>query len=225
MQGKKRIRIGLISTAVALVTMAFAASVASATVVTPANTQITATLKAGTNARFLPANAFSETGVSCKSATIKFTTPTSEAGSLNNKNKLETGKYSAGPGSVTMSVLGEPGFLECGLVMLPPNPETEFGSLVSGATITTSTGWPIVAEGVNATEGIFALGIPSGGVNVSSSCNYTMGNGVIGARYINATKELKLDGQLEGASAFCGNFSPFQFEATFVANKELSVVP
>lgn len=231
--------ISLIAVLTALAALAVGATSAWATKVTPANTAVTAT---STNSKFIPANAYSEAFLTCKTSTAKTTTP-AESGPppLNNMNRGPeptygeggaVGTFSTGPGSVLMNLTEAPQFKECGAFI----GETQ----IAGVTVATSGGWSLAAYAVNQPQpeevSIAAISVPKEGaiLTVAGAINCVLrvapdGTNVVTADYINgAAQQLQVDGQIffkEDAGGTCGlgGASPAQFEGDYALNPAVEV--
>jgi hypothetical protein len=196
MIGKKPIGLALLVAAAATMVMAFAASSASATVVTPANQKIKATLKkqadqAEPHAKLLPKNAYSEFFLSCQKSEAEFTVPDGTAqptGMKQNTNRgqLEgasevgegehVGTFSQGPGSVSMQIQEKPKFEECTVRQGKVAEPHKQGTAIGTATVTTTEGWTLAAtsqlavgkkENVNVPE--MAIGVPQAGAVIKTN--------------------------------------------------------
>jgi LysM repeat protein len=238
MSGKKPIGLALLVAAAAMMVMAFAASSASATEVTPANKKIKATLVSGTFSKLLPKNAYSTTYVSCTAAEAEFTTPTSEGqpgGMSANKNSGEpkqekggVGTFSQGQGSVNMQVQENlPKFTGCSLRELDPAKPHEFpGKEIQPATVSTvKSGFQLAGWGLNKTEAMVALGVPGESITIALSgteCVITIGTtasetNVIMGEFNNGTHRARFDSQIKFKdNGKCGTIlSPGQYEGEF----------
>ena len=209
----------------AMVAMALAATTASATIVVPPSTAITAT---SASTIFIPENAYSTLFVKCTSSTAKFTTPagrvkggTTRVGEDANINRTSIGTQSTGPGGVTMD-LSSIEFAKCGLF----NGSTE----VAPATVNTTTGWSLSGEqGPSEATGWAAIGVPKAGAEIFITGVGTVvvspseASAVIAPEYKNSTHVLHVDSQIALSGA--GLVSPAQFEANYTANNSLEILP
>jgi hypothetical protein len=242
-RAKKPIGVGLVTVLTALGVLGVSATSAWATEVLPANTAITATLKSGTMSAFYPANAYAETSLRCKASTAKFKTPTGglnpEAGEFNNnKNRgpnegvpSPVGTFSTGPGSVIADLTEPPSFSECGVYAWTGSSWAE----VEGATVATNAdngNWSVAAVGMPSEGnelGAAAIAVPKAGAEITSPAGLkivvspTEASSVT-ALYNNVSSTLSVDGQLN----FSSNAElppPAQFEATYIANNGLEILP
>lgn len=208
-------------------------SLASATVVTPAATEITLT-QSGQQPGFVSANAYAESSIQCKKASAKFTTPTTGlnpgAGLFNyNKNQPAVGTQSTGNGSVTMDLKEPPKFEECAQYELVAGAwvETEITAVVTANE--TSGKWTLSATNSTAGSGVLAIGVPPSGAKivVGGVCTITVSPNratSVNSIYLNLGKEAQVDGQITDESPeACGGPSPAQFEAQFKANNGFEI--
>jgi hypothetical protein len=226
---------GLLATA-AMMVMAFGASSASATEVTPVNTKITASLQPETQSRLISKNAYATTFLSCKKASAQFTTPPGggqPAGMNQNVNRTNVGTFSQGAGSVTAQIQPEPKFEECALVLGDPAKPEKQGMELAPVTVATGSGWTLSVWGLTDESAMAAIGVPGGSavIVIGAECVITIPpsgeQGVVMGEYSNTTQKLRLDGQLKFAeNGKCGGLlSPAQYEATFNLSNGLTVFP
>lgn len=221
------IPVGLVS-ALAAVALAIVPAVASATIVTPANTAFTAKLVTGTRSAFLPKNAFEETSIQCEESSASSTTPTEEAGSLNNTNRTATGPRSTGPGSVLMVFSEAPTFGKCAVYHWNGTAWEKTEALATVRTSSTNGKWTFAALEKNTTEGQGSFGVPKKGAEIeipAFACTEVVSpeeaTSVAAPRYVNSTHRLRADGQIKGEGCPIG--SPAQFEAEYELTKAIKI--
>lgn len=226
MISKKPIGLGLFAVVVAMLAMAFAASTASATRITPPNTVIKATLVAETTSKFMPKNAYAGTSIQCETSTATGTTPTQEeAEAQNNTNRTGVGARSEGPGSVIMDVT--PTFTNCAVYAWNG---AEWVKTGTEATVAVNGNWTFAADWITSTAIPVVIGVPSNGavITVGEVCEITVSNGRASAvmgRWTNPAGEasamMRIDGQIEFASPeACGGVTPAQFEGEYEVKTE-----
>jgi hypothetical protein len=214
------------------VSLAVVPATASATKVTPAATEITAT-NVG-NTAFIWGNAYVEASIQCKKSTLKFTTPTEAAGSVDNTNQIGVGIRSTGSGSVTMKTTQET-FSECAVYNWIGNAWVEGPS----KTVTTASGhWTVAATNNSSgstSGGALAIALPPSAFSmvVAGTCTYTVSPeeaSSVDSGYTNATSRAVVDGQMDFSSAPAGEActspvpGPAQFEATYALSGGFKII-
>jgi hypothetical protein len=222
--------IGLLALTAALFAFALGATGASATIVVPPNKAVE--LKS-TETFFLPGNAYGELFVKCTSSVAKFTTPpgrvkggTVRVGNDQNINRSGVGTRSTGPGGVWADLTEPPSFGGCDLF--------KGATLVEGATVATSKefgAWSLTGMGVTEAAGTAAIGVPKKGatITLASGTSLTISpeeaSAVFAPEYKNSTHTLTVDSQIRFTPSTELITSPAQFEARYIANEELEILP
>jgi hypothetical protein len=222
--------IGLFALIAALLAMAVSAGAASATLVVPPGEAIEAK---STQTLFLPDNAYNETFVKCTASVAKFTTPpgrikggTTKVGIDQNMNRTAIGTKSAGSGGVTTDLSSPPTFTGCQVLH---NAEV-LGAAVVEANFNNGA-WSLTGNGITEAAGSAAIGVPKAGATIKAlgatlTISPNEASAVFAPEFKNSTHELKVDSQISFAGGEAlGLKSPAQFEATYVANHSLEILP
>jgi hypothetical protein len=235
----KRIPVSLIAALLALGMLAFGATSASATAVTPPEAEITATLAAGTTSKFLPANAYAETSVQCESSEAEFTTPNGEFEPGEGKFRYNTnrgaieavGAFSESAGSVIMDLTEPPTFNECFIYEWSGTAWVKNEEAPASVSTNNDNGdWTFAALQLTEWQGQASIGVPTAGAEIeipALACTEvvspTQASSVAAPAYVNETQKLFVDGQIDGSG--CPLPTPAQFEAIYDLTETFRILP
>jgi hypothetical protein len=224
----RKLGLGLLATA-AMMVMAFAATSASATVVSPAGKAITATQVATGQENpnhFTVNNAYGGTLTNCAKASFKAQVPVNGEHDLN-ENQPQVGTHSQTAGSVYMD-LDEVKFEECAVYAW--SGEHTKGEPQAPSVVTTTEGWAIGLHRITNGPAIAAISVPAQGATINIAgglCVLEVAPAgetapATGLWTNGAPSQLRVDAQIPLAqkSGNCAAIGinlgqPAQFEATF----------